>query len=54
MDDKCIRCGKGTYAKVDEETDAQGRKFLLFECKDCKSMVIRKNGWDPKSWTSVK
>jgi len=53
MPNKCIRCGEGDYEKRDQETDAQGRCFHLLQCEACGSMVIRKEGWDPKSWKEV-
>ena len=53
MAGKCIRCGEGTYAPFDEETDFQGRKFILLECGQCQSLVIRKDGWDPESWDKI-
>ena len=48
--DTCIRCAKGTYAEIDRETDFQGRTFVLFECGQCQSLVIRREGWDPGDW----
>ncbi|MHC5039886.1 MAG: hypothetical protein ACYTHM_21480 [Planctomycetota bacterium] len=44
---KCIRCHEGAYAEVDRETDFQGREFMLLECNQCHSLVIRKSDWDP-------
>ncbi|GEM_PF-2891845 len=49
-EDKCIRCGEGAYKEVDREVDAQDRVFILFECEACKSLVIRREGWDPGAW----
>ena len=49
-DGKCIRCHEGKYVEIDREQDFQGRNFVLFECDQCQSLVIRKEGWDPAEW----
>lgn len=49
-DKKCIKCRKGDYVEVDREVDFQNREFVLYECGKCKSLVIRKSGWDPAEW----
>ena len=48
--DTCIRCREGAYAEIDRETDFQGREFVLFECSNCQSLVIRRADWDPGEW----
>jgi hypothetical protein len=52
-DNKCVRCHEGDYAEIDREEDVPGRVFLLFECGNCQSLVIRKDGWDPASWANT-
>jgi hypothetical protein len=52
-DTKCIRCHEGDYSEIDREEDVQGRLFVLFECGNCKSLVIRKDGWDTASWENT-
>jgi hypothetical protein len=49
-DDTCIRCRKGKYLPVDREVDGRRREFVLLECDACKSLLIRKTGWDPADW----
>jgi hypothetical protein len=49
-DSKCIRCREGDYVEIDREEDFQGRTFILFECKQCQSLVIRRDGWNPADW----
>lgn len=49
-DNTCVRCREGEYTEVDREQDFQKRVFLLLECNRCKSLVIRREGWDPADW----